>query len=241
MISSKEIANVAREYGASFCGIADLGPASSEIERQGGAAMAEYPTAVSVGVRLPTAIVDRIGDQTDRVAALNYRHHGYDVINSRLDTIASRLASDVQQQGYAAFPIAASQTVDTRNHQGVFSHKLAAHLAGLGWIGKSCLFIAPGGGPRVRLATVLTDAPIEPTGLPMAERCGWCSTCVDICPAGAFSGKPFRENEPRSERFDPRKCRDHQNALEGQTGNRLCGLCLYICPYGTGKGIADED
>ncbi|MCK9565162.1 MAG: hypothetical protein M0Q43_03825 [Methanothrix sp.] len=66
----------------------------------------------------------------------------------------------------------------------VFSHKLAAHMAGLGWIGKSCLLITPEAGPRVRWASVLTDAPMKATGYAMAERCGECRKCVDVCPHG---------------------------------------------------------
>lgn len=232
MISAKKLTARAREYGASFCGVADLIPAAPEIERQGGAAMLKYPRAVSIGVRLPSAIVDRIGDQSDRVAVMSYRHHGYDVINPRLDAIASRIASDIQKQGYKAFPVAASQTIDTENLLGAFSHKLAAHLSGLGWIGKSCLLVTPEAGPRARWATVLTDAPIKPTGAPIPERCGSCSECVDICPVNAFSGRPFRENEPRAERFEVHKCKAHQGELGERTGFNLCGLCLYICPYG---------
>ena len=42
-----------------------------------------------------------------------------------------------------------------------FPHKTAANMAGLGFIGKSVLFISNEFGPRVRLATVLTDAPLN--------------------------------------------------------------------------------
>jgi epoxyqueuosine reductase QueG len=34
-------------------------------------------------------------------------------------------------------------------------------LAGLGWIGKSCSLISPHFGPRLRLVTVLTNAPLK--------------------------------------------------------------------------------
>lgn len=47
--------------------------------------------------------------------------------------------------------------------------------AGLGWIGKQTLLITPEYGPRVMLATVLTDAPFK-TAKPITEsRCGVCS------------------------------------------------------------------
>jgi epoxyqueuosine reductase len=234
MISTNELSARVMEYGASFCGVANLASATSEIKRQGGVALAKYPRAISIGVRLPTAIVDRINEQQDRAAMMSYRHHGYDVINRRLDDIASKLASHMQMQGYEAFPVAASQTIDEDNYQGIFSHKLAANLAGLGWIGKSCLLVTPDAGPRVRWATVLTDAPIEPVGVPIANLCGSCSECVDICPVDAFTGKNFDAAEPRAVRFDAQKCRNHQVELGKQVGVNLCGLCLYVCPNGRG-------
>lgn len=232
MISSQDLLAKADEYGASFSGVADLVPATAEIDRQGGPELARYPRAVSVGIRLPSAIVDRIGDQDDQIAIMSYQFHGYEAINTRLNTVVSRIASDIQAEGYDAFPIAAAQTIDKENHQGAFSNKLAAHMAGLGWIGKSCLLVTPQVGPRVRWATVLTDAPIDPTGMPMDERCGSCTECVDICPVHAFTGRPFREDEPRSMRFDVFKCRAHQQKLEEEKGFHLCGLCLYVCPHG---------
>ncbi len=232
MISTEELKDRAIGYGASFYGVADVTPAASDIERQGGATVAAYPRAVSIGVRLPGAVVDGIGDQADRAAVMSYRRHGYDVINVRLDAIVSRLASDLQECGSRAFPVAASQTIDAENHLGLFSHKLAAHLAGLGWIGKSCLLVTPEAGPRVRWATVLTDAPLSPTGVAMNERCGSCGEGVDVCPARAFSGKSFCEYEPRSERFEAHRCKDYQVELKERTGFDLCGLCLYICPHG---------
>ena len=232
MDQTAELREVAISLGASFFGVADLIPASAEIHQQGGASVSQFSTAISIGVALPMAIVDCIGNQDDRVAFMSYRHHAYDVINPRLDAIASRLASRLQDRGVRAFPVAASQTIDSANHLGAFSHKLAAHLSGLGWIGKSCLLVTPEAGPRVRWASVLTDAPLHPTGSPMAERCGSCTDCVDICPVAAFTGVSFREEDPRSARFDVWKCREHQVQLQKSTGNTLCGLCLYVCPHG---------
>jgi epoxyqueuosine reductase QueG len=114
----------------------------------------------------------------------------------------------------------------------IFSHKLAAHMAGLGWIGKSCLLITPEAGPRVRWATVLTDAPLPATGSAMAERCGECQKCVEICPQAAFTGRPFREDEPREARYDARKCELYLKDLEEKTGYGVCGMCLFVCPHG---------
>ncbi len=103
-------------------------------------------------------------------------------MNQALDLIALRVANMLQRAGYGAFPVPASKRTDDEHICGVFSQKLAAHLAGLGWIGKSCLLVTPDHGPRVRWVTVLTDTPLKPTGFPMEPRCGKCTACVDICP-----------------------------------------------------------
>ena len=130
-------------------------------------------------------------------------------------------------------PIPAAKRVDSERICAVFSHKLAAHLAGLGWIGKSCLLVTPQAGPRARWATVLTDAPLAATGAPMDERCGECVQCVEICPMQAFTGAPFRAEEPREKRFDARKCERYFDAMKAKdTETAVCGLCLYVCPYG---------
>ncbi|MBT3274457.1 MAG: epoxyqueuosine reductase [Spirochaetales bacterium] len=110
--------------------------------------------------------------------------------------------------------------------------EMAAHLAGFGWIGKCCLLIAPEIGPRVRWVTVLTDAPLTPSGTSIASRCGDCLVCVDVCPANAFTDEAFRPEDAREVRFDASKCNEYLQAMKETTGHRICGLCLKECPYG---------
>src|SRR4030042_5597859 len=109
-------------------------------------------------------------------------------MNARLDDIALRLSNLLVSDGLAAYPIPASQRNGRDRMQSIFSHRMAAHLAGLGWIGKNCCLITPIAGPRVRLVTVLTDAPLAP-GSPMDSRCGDCTACVDACPPHAIKGR----------------------------------------------------
>jgi epoxyqueuosine reductase len=218
--------------GVDLFGVADLAPAHDFILDQGGPVLAAYPRALALGVALPHAVVDQLPDRADRAVAIGYLHHGYDLINQRLDLAASRLASLLQGRGHDALPVPASRTVDRGRLIAAFSHKLAAHLAGLGWIGKSCLLVTPGHGPRVRWTTVLTDAPL-PTGAPMAAGCGTCDRCVAICPVQAFTGRPFDPLEPRDRRFDAGKCdRYFQEMQAADVQTAVCGLCLYGCPHG---------
>lgn len=230
----EKLRKIVDNEGADFFGVADLSLAKEEVVRQGGVELAAYPRAVSIGIRLIEDIVDRLPDRGQRAVAVSYRHHGYEVINDRLDSIASRVATEIQRSGYRAYPMPASLRVDDERICALFSHKLAAHLAGHGWIGKSCLLITPEFGPRVRFITILTDAPLEP-GTPMSEACGSCTECTDICPSSAILGRNFREDEPREARYDARKCEKYlfgENMPGPGHPPTVCGMCIYICPHG---------
>ena len=223
----------ALDWGADFYGAAHLALAREAILEQGGAEIASFPNAIAVGIALLHPIVDQLPRRKERAVAVSYLHHCYDLVNLRLDTIASRLAGVLQREGYRALPIPASRRVDDERDCGSFSNKLSAHLAGLGWIGKSCLLVTPEVGPRVRWATVHPDAPLETQGQPVEDGCGECRECVDICPVKAFTGQPFRVGEGREARFDAGKChRYFERMKEKSEETAVCGLCLYVCPYG---------
>lgn len=227
------IRELADQMGVDYFGVADLAPAHAFIREQGGDRIAEFPLAVSLGIGLLHPIVDQLPNRAERGVAIDYRHHGYDVVNLRLDRAASRIGSRLQRAGHRVLPVPASRILDQDKLCGSFPHKLGAHLAGLGWIGKSCLLVTPDNGPRVRWATVLTDAPLTVTGGPMEERCDTCEECVTACPVNAFTGRNFRADEPREMRYDASKCdRYFVKLIEKDPEVAVCGMCLYSCPYG---------
>jgi epoxyqueuosine reductase len=222
----------ARSLGADYYGVADLASAQEFIRTQGGDRVARYPRAIVMGIRLLDTLVDMVEDRTDHTGAALYRYNSYDTVNASLDAMALRMANTLQNGGYRALPVPASKRASDELIAGIISHKLPAHLAGLGWIGKSCLLVTPDHGPRVRWITVLTDAPLVPTGSPMESRCGKCTECVDVCPVHAFTGRPFHEDEPREVRFDAAACDRYFRELEEGRGPVVCGLCLFVCPHG---------
>lgn len=226
------IRSLALEWGAFLYGVADLGVLSTAIPEGPADIARDYPRAISLGIALNDDIIDLLPRRNERAVGSAYKLHCYDVINGRLDVLTSRIAGALQARGFRALPIPASVRCDDERIRAIFSHKMAAHLAGLGWIGKSCLLVTPSRGPRLRWATVLTDAPLEPTGGPMEERCGECSECVDICPVAAFKGRAFDPAESREARYDARACQDYLRGLEEEHPWGVCGLCIYACPHG---------
>ncbi len=112
----------------------------------------------------------------------------------------------------------------------LFTHKIAATSAGIGWIGKNGLLITREFGPRLSLATVLTDAPLE-TGVPMeSSQCGECRLCLDFCPSEAITGEHWTRSDPFVELVQPEKCKSHKKSTRRLSGKPNCGLCINICP-----------
>jgi epoxyqueuosine reductase len=233
----RKLERQARVMGARFFGVADLIVAQEAIVAQGGEFLAAYPRALSVGIALSDGIVDQLPRHKEVAVARTYDRL-YDTVNWSLDRIALRLSVTLNERGFQTFLIPASDRVNSENLLGLFSHKLAARLAGLGWIGPSCLLVTPEVGPRVRWVTVLTNAPLE-TGGSLSDRCGDCQRCVEACPAQAFTGRPFDPDEPREARFDVRRCQEYRIHLRDEiSGVRTCGMCVYVCPYGRKEALA---
>jgi epoxyqueuosine reductase len=224
--------SLARDMGATYFGIADLTPARQVVSEQGGEFLTRFPRAVSHGFVLTDGIVDTLVHH-ENIAALNtYGYYVRQTVNPRIDSISLMLAQYLAKADFQAFAVPSSQTLDRPRLVGVFSHKLAAHLAGLGWIGKSALLITPEHGPRVRWGTVLTDAPLE-AGTPINEMCRGCDECVKGCPVHAITGQAFDRPRPRSEIFAAEAC--YHYLRERETFYRVCGMCVYICPFGRNK------
>ncbi|MDI3283980.1 tRNA epoxyqueuosine(34) reductase QueG [Polyangium sp. 15x6] len=107
-----------------------------------------------------------------------------------------------------------------------------AARAGIGFVGKNGLVIVPGQGSFVMLGEVVTTLVLTP-GVPMHERCGACTRCLDACPTGAFP-KPFV--------LDARRCISYltieqyeapPEELRARIGEHLfgCDVCQEVCPY----------
>ena len=238
-----EIRDIIKESGIDLCGMADLSPALEQLVGQGGPIFEKYPRAVSLGCRIAHEVVDAIEDHGNRALVMNYIHHIYSVVNQRLDQAALSVTGFLMEEGYRAFPVPASQVLSYETYTGLVPHKTAAHLSGLGWIGKSALLITRKYGPRVRFATVYTDAPL-PAGTPQKNLCAKCRMCVDACPAGAFTGEAFSENKPRSHIYDAGACnaymKERRLSILGKHvfgGN--CGLCVQSCHFGKPKSKKD--
>lgn len=231
------ISALLNQQGALVSGVADLTAPDihQEVVAQGGEWLGMFPRAISIAYRLQDGIVEELPDHhRQAVVARLYDFHIYRTVNDLLDGMADRVATELQEAGFRAVPVPTSVSVDPTGFMGAMSHKLVARAAGLGWIGRSCLLITPQAGPRVRLVSVLTDAPLQ-AGSPLPRDCGRCRLCVDYCPARAFTGEAFHPDSPLAERMDVRACREYRRLAKESSGVTICGVCVAVCPYGRSR------
>jgi epoxyqueuosine reductase len=215
--NSGKLKTFALDLGISLFGLADITEAREEFlldEKT----RRKFDRAVSLGKRLIHSVIEDIKDQPTTL----YFHH-YRQLNFFLDRAAFLLASRIQELGYDALPIPASQIIDWENQKGHLSHKKVGYLAGLGWMGRSNLLVHPDYGARFRLVTVLTDMPLE-AGSPLRGGCGECMKCLEPCPAQAIKEK--RED------FDHLSCFEKLKEFrkKGIVGQHICGVCVKACP-----------
>ncbi len=188
------------------------------------------PYAVTIGVRLLSAVVSEIRHGPTKLYFAHYR-----AVNAFLDMCALKCALFLQRNGCRAVAIPASQTTNAQGIAADFPHKTAANLAGLGFIGKSGLFVSKDYGPRIRLVTVLTDCPL-PSGRMMEPLCGDCRACVAACPCGAITGRTWTADASREEIVDAALCSRHMKDKYGMIGRgSVCGICAAVCPVGADK------
>lgn len=194
----------------------------------------EYTYGLSIGKKLDSSIIAEV----HHGPTMDYYQH-YRGLNEQLYNLACSIAEVLNAVGIEALPLTPSVTTQELNTiydkdlRTPLSHKMVATRAGLGWIGKTALFVSKRFGPRLRLVTVLLKTPILPVGTPLVtSSCGNCSICVDACPAHAANGINWDIHTDRDQFFNPFACRE-QCRIFGEQMNqpiRICGICVAVCP-----------
>lgn len=143
------------------------------------------------------------------------------LMRSRLKRLADRIRQRIGEFDSRAF-------VDSAP----VMEKAIAVKAGHGWAGKHCIMISPDAGSYFFLGELFTNLPL-PTDSPVADHCGTCRRCIDVCPTNAIIA-PYR--------LDARRCISYLTiSLQGPIpaelrpliGNRIygCDDCQLVCPW----------
>lgn len=215
--NADKIKILCHQWGGILFGVADLGSFKKEEILLSSPMIDRLSRGISVGFHLSDSILETIENQPTPL----YFHH-YQRVNILLDTIGLIITTAIQELGYQAMPIPASQIVDWKTQKGLLSHKHVARAAGLGWIGRNNLLVNEKFGSRIRLVTILTDLPLiaDP---PSIKGCGSCHACLSVCPAGAI--------KERQENFDHLRCYEQLRTFAKTLhfSHNICGVCVKAC------------
>lgn len=137
--------------------------------------------------------------------------------------IAVLIAEFIRQMGYPA-----TAHIDG-NYEVVCP--LVAKDAGLGEIGRMGLLMTPKQGPRVRIAVITTDMPLDADQAfddsSVIEFCTYCKKCAVVCPSQSI---------PKDDRKEMNGVKRWQINSEGCftywcIAGTDCTRCMKVCPY----------
>jgi epoxyqueuosine reductase len=217
-----KIAERLKERGADLVGFADVSCLTAEVT--GG-----LTRAVAIAEALNPTVIRGIkeGPTPEYFAE-------YERANTLLAQLSEEAASALIAAGNRAqtFPPTTEQ-IDRATLSAKIQHRTVATRAGLGWIGKSGLLVTKEYGAAVRLASVLTDAPVETAAPVESSNCGGCRRCVERCPAQAMLGVNWKTGITREGLYNPVACFKMARTLTAAQGikSTICGICIHACPW----------
>jgi len=154
------------------------------------------------------------------------REDYHDVVMRRLKQVEAALRQ--------AVPVELQAGLTTRCYvdTGPLVERVYAKYAGVGWIGKNTCIINQKKGSWLFLGVILTSLELEPD-LPVPDRCGTCTRCIEACPTQAILA-PYR--------LDSNKCISYLTIekrgsipedLRTGMGRHIfgCDICQDVCPW----------
>ncbi len=110
----------------------------------------------------------------------------------------------------------------------VFEKQYAVE-AGLGWIGKNTLLIAPLFGSYVLIGELFLDVVLEYDHPFNGSRCGDCTRCIDACRSNALSAAYVLDSNRCISYLN--KDTDKESAIDFQGFVFGCDICQDVCPF----------
>lgn len=195
---TRRIKQCAREMGADLIGIAPVSRydgAPRMLRPQ--AHLPEAKSVISMAIHHTDGSVEWTGEPNP-----NYPAAFQIGMIPKLDMLSFRIGKMLEQEGYNSIPLPCTTYWRHRKykdvpfcHAATFSHMNAFIAAGLGEYGWHGIVMSPQYGPRQRLISIITEAPLVPDPLYRGEPlCDRCMQCAEHCPGKNY--QPDRLNDP---------------------------------------------
>lgn len=201
--------------GASKVGYADVKGLASEF--------VDLPNGISLVLKIPKETIQLVIDEDYE----DYWKSFHEQI-AILTDIALNGEEYIKKLGYNAFALTMTRNeCDMEKLLSILPYKTIATKSGLGWIGRSALFVTPEYGSAVALGAILTDMPLE-FGVPITDsECDDCTNCQDACPVKAINPQKWNDRLNREDIIDIEACGEY---IIDQYKNGLgCTKCMSEC------------
>lgn len=150
--NNKSIERVALANGIDLIGVADL----SHID-----GIRTYPRGLLKGYRYGISLVVALDKYDDPYSFDIEEQIAFPLIRK----VSTLITDFILERGFRAIALDPNDGLKDSGplyYRSKLSMKAVARAAGLGWIGKSAVFVSKKFGPRVCLGVVLTDMPLNP-------------------------------------------------------------------------------
>lgn len=203
------------EIGASKVGFADVDGLASEFT--------DLPNGISIVLKIPKRAMKYV-EEEDYESYWSCFHSQID----KLTEISLKGEKYIKNLGYNAFALTMNRNeCDMEKLLSILPYKTIATKSGMGWIGRSALFVTPEYGSAVALGGILTDMPLE-FGVPITDsQCDDCENCQNACPVDAINPQKWNDRLNREDIIDIETCREY---IVDQYKNGLgCTKCMCEC------------
>ena len=201
--------------GASKVGFADVNGLASEF--------VDLPNAISIVLKIPKETIQLVKDESYEEYWASF-HKQID----KLTEISLKGEAYIKNLGYNAFGLTMSRNeCDMKKLLSILPYKTMATKSGLGWIGRSALFVTPEYGSAVALGGILTDMPLD-FGTPITDsECDECTNCQEACPVDAINPQKWNDRLSRKDIIDIETCSEY--IIDQYKAGLGCTKCMSEC------------
>ena len=146
----------------------------------------------------------------------------------KLTEIALNTEKLIKDNGYDAFALTMQRNeCDMEKLLSKLPYKTLATSSGLGWVGRSALFVCEEYGSAVALSGILTDIPLKIAEPITDSYCDDCEECQKACPVDAINPTKWNSRLNRSDIIDIDVC--SQYVIDQFKAGLGCSKCLCNC------------
>lgn len=215
MSEPENLKNYLMKIGASKVGFADVDGLAKQF--------IDLPNGISLVLKLPKETIQLVkNEEYEEYWKSFHRSIG------QLTKISHKGERYIKSLGYNAFALTMKRNeCDMEKLLSILPYKTIATKAGLGWIGRSALFVTPEFGSAVALGAILTDMPLK-HDMPITDsECDDCTNCQEACPVGAINPQKWNDRLNREDIIDIETCREY--IIEQYKAGLGCTKCMSEC------------